>query len=115
MHANIRQHAESVEFYFMANIENSYPENVPGEFFVDSQCIDCDLCRQSAPAFFKRHFSGGASHSYVALQPSSPSEIMMCEDAMSACPVDAIGRSVGTSWRESGVAIHSKYAEPLLQ
>ena len=34
----------------MANPKKRVPENVPGDFFVDSTCIDCDACRQIAPA-----------------------------------------------------------------
>ena len=33
----------------MANFNKRVPENVPGEFFVDFTCIDCDTCRQLAP------------------------------------------------------------------
>jgi hypothetical protein len=36
----------------MANIKKRLPENVEGEFFVDSTCIDCDACRQLAPGTF---------------------------------------------------------------
>ena len=38
----------------MADIANKYSENVPGKFYVDDQCIDCDLCRETAPANFTR-------------------------------------------------------------
>ena len=38
----------------MADIANRYPENVTGKFFVDNQCIDCDLCRETAPNNFTR-------------------------------------------------------------
>ena len=34
----------------MARLANRLPDNVPGEFYVDSSCIDCDTCRQVAPA-----------------------------------------------------------------
>ena len=34
----------------MADIANKYAENVSGKFYVDDQCIDCDLCRETAPA-----------------------------------------------------------------
>src|SRR5713226_8688365 len=47
----------------MADAANRYPENVLGKFYVDDQCIDCDLCRETAPANFKRNDDGG--HSYV--------------------------------------------------
>ena len=33
----------------MANPKLRLEENVAGEFFVDSTCIDCDTCRQLAP------------------------------------------------------------------
>ena len=38
----------------MADIANRYTDNVPGKFYVDNQCIDCDLCRETAPANFTR-------------------------------------------------------------
>ena len=47
----------------MADVANKYPENVAGTFYVDDQCIDCDLCRETAPASFKRNDDGG--HTYV--------------------------------------------------
>ena len=36
----------------MANPKKRVPENTPGDFFVDSTCINCDACRQIAPAVF---------------------------------------------------------------
>lgn len=36
----------------MANPRKRVPENVPGDFYVDSTCIDCDACRQIAPSVF---------------------------------------------------------------
>ena len=52
---------------FMADAANKYPENVPGKYFVDNQCIDCDLCRETAPDNFKRNEDGG--YSFVFKQP----------------------------------------------
>ena len=49
----------------MAQLEERLPENVTGEFFVDSSCIDCDACRQIAPASFHDH--GGKSSVYRSL------------------------------------------------
>jgi ferredoxin len=74
----------------MAEYEDRWPENVPGEFFVDGQCIDCDLCRQIAPQFFKREAQGG--YTYVAMQPTGADEIDLCTEALESCPVDAIGQ-----------------------
>ena len=53
----------------MADLANKYPQNITGRYFVDDQCIDCDLCRETAPANFKRDDDGG--HSYVYKQPES--------------------------------------------
>ena len=73
----------------MADIANKYAENVPGRFFVDNQCIDCDLCRETAPNNFTRWEDGG--YSYAKKQPESPEEESACKDAMEGCPVEAIG------------------------
>src|SRR2546423_15078001 len=73
----------------MADSANKYPENVPGKFYVDDQCIDCDLCRETAPANFKRNDDGGDS--YVYKQPETPDEEGLCKEAMEGCPVEAIG------------------------
>jgi len=45
----------------MTDAANKYPENVPGKFYVDDQCIDYDLCRETATANFKRNGGGGGS------------------------------------------------------
>lgn len=73
----------------MADVANKYAENVEGKFYVDDQCIDCDLCRETAPANFKRNDDGG--HSYVYKQPETPEEEALCKEAMEGCPVEAIG------------------------
>jgi ferredoxin len=73
----------------MADAANKYPENVTGKFYVDEQCIDCDLCRETAPANFKRNDDGG--HSYVYKQAEAPDEEALCKEAMEGCPVEAIG------------------------
>jgi ferredoxin len=60
-----------------------------GEYYVDEQCIDCDLCRETAPANFKRNYDVG--HSYVYKQAETPEEEAVCKEAMEGCPVEAIG------------------------
>ena len=77
----------------MAELENKYSENVPGKFYVDDQCIDCDLCRETAPANFTRSDDGG--YSYVYKQPDTPEEEAKCIEAMEGCPVEAIGDNGG--------------------
>jgi ferredoxin len=73
----------------MAEFTNRYPDNVPGRFYVDDQCIDCDLCRETAPENFTRNEDGG--YSYVCKQPLTPAEELLCREAMEGCPVEAIG------------------------
>ena len=73
----------------MAELENKYPENVEGEYYVDDQCIDCDLCRETAPSNFTRQEDEG--YSYVYKQPETDEEKAECEEAMDGCPVEAIG------------------------
>ena len=72
----------------MASKEDKVAENVPGRFYVDDQCIDCDMCRSLAPKFFAANDNGG---SYIQKQPESEEEIELCREAMEGCPVDAIG------------------------
>jgi len=36
----------------VASLAQRLPDNVPGDFFVDDTCIDCDACRIFAPAIF---------------------------------------------------------------
>ena len=74
----------------MADSTKKWPDNKPGSFFVDDQCIDCDLCRETAPSFFTRHEEGG--YSYVFKQPTSEEEISQCMEALEGCPVEAIGK-----------------------
>ena len=73
----------------MSVFANRYPDNVPGKFYVDDQCIDCDLCRETAPENFTRNEDGG--YSYVYKQPTSADEDALCKEAMEGCPVEAIG------------------------
>ena len=73
----------------MADKNSKHPGQVAGPFYVDTQCIDCDLCRQTAPVNFTRNESGGFS--YVYKQPSTPEEEAKCKQAMEECPVEAIG------------------------
>ena len=74
---------------FMADVANKYPENTAGKYYVDNQCIDCDLCRETAPDNFKRNDDGG--YSFVFKQPESPDEEARCKEAKEGCPVEAIG------------------------
>lgn len=74
----------------MADKANKLPENVPGPFYVDDQCIDCDACRETAPDNFRRNDEKG--YSYVYKQPATEAEKAACEEALQGCPVEAIGQ-----------------------
>ncbi len=75
----------------MADKSDKWAENVSGKFFVDEQCIDCDLCRETAPDFFTRNDDGG--YSYVFNQPETGDQIAECMEALEGCPVEAIGEN----------------------
>ncbi len=74
----------------MADSTKKVRENVAGAYYVDVTCIDCDLCRETAPNCFTRHDSG--RYSYVYRQPVEAAEQARCEAALAECPVEAIGR-----------------------
>jgi glyoxylase-like metal-dependent hydrolase (beta-lactamase superfamily II)/ferredoxin len=71
----------------MANIHKRVPEDVPGDFFVDSTCIDCDTCRQLAPAVFE----AAADHAFVHRQPATADERRAALRALVCCPTGSIG------------------------
>src|SRR4051794_9788224 len=71
----------------MANPRKRVPGNVPGDFFVDATCIDCDACRQIAPAVFDE----AAETSFVKAQPGSSTDRRQALRAMLACPTGSIG------------------------
>jgi ferredoxin len=73
----------------MADKANKLPDNAPGPWYVDNQCIDCDACRQVAPNNFSRNEEAG--YSYVSKQPENEEELKQCQEAMESCPVEAIG------------------------
>ena len=64
-------------------------ENVPGAYYVDATCIDCDVCRDTAPQNFCR--SDANNYSFVYKQPLTEEEVAACEEALLCCPVEAIG------------------------
>ena len=60
----------------MADRADIQPENVEGKYYVDEQCIDCDLCREEAPNNFTRQETEG--YSYVYKQPENEEEESDC-------------------------------------
>lgn len=73
----------------MADREDRNHKNTAGRFYVDGQCIDCDLCRETAPEHFARADDMGFS--YVFKQPENDEESALCHQALASCPVEAIG------------------------
>lgn len=73
----------------LADYKNRFEQNVPGQVYVDDQCIACDACVVEAPKFFEMNDQEG--HAYVKLQPQSESDWKDAQAAVDACPVDAIG------------------------
>jgi glyoxylase-like metal-dependent hydrolase (beta-lactamase superfamily II)/ferredoxin len=79
----------------MAQFSKRLTENVDGDFYVDASCIDCDACRQIAPASFRDH--GGQSSVYK--QPQNPGEQHRAFMALVACPTASIGTASHRSAR----------------
>ncbi len=75
----------------MARIADRLNENAPGDYFVDSSCIDCDTCRQVAPEIYLRLDSAGQS--VVHRQPETAGERRLAAMALVACPTASIGTS----------------------
>ena len=73
----------------MARAADAIAENAAGDFFVDRSCIDCDLCRQLAPAVFAR--SDRQAQSYVAAQPANDEVQHRALMALVTCPTSSIG------------------------
>jgi glyoxylase-like metal-dependent hydrolase (beta-lactamase superfamily II)/ferredoxin len=71
----------------MASLQQRLPENVPGDFFVDSTCIDCDTCSQLAPTIFRDHGDQCSVHR----QPETAGEVRCAMMALVACPTGSIG------------------------
>jgi len=71
----------------MASLQQRLPENVPGDFFVDSTCIDCDTCSQLAPSIFRDHGDQCSVHR----QPETIAETKRAMMALVACPTGSIG------------------------
>jgi glyoxylase-like metal-dependent hydrolase (beta-lactamase superfamily II)/ferredoxin len=79
----------------MADRAQRVPENVDGAFFVDTTCIDCDTCRQLAPATFGET----GEFSLVRMQPRDEGEERAAYRALVACPTGSIGAPDKTAAR----------------
>ena len=83
------------------------PENVPGDFFVDSSCIDCDLCRQIAP----RSFAAAGDQAAVHAQPVDAESEFAALKALVTCPSASIGTLHRHSIKEAVEAFPERIEE----
>jgi glyoxylase-like metal-dependent hydrolase (beta-lactamase superfamily II)/ferredoxin len=90
----------------MADVTKRLSTNVEGDFFVDATCINCDTCRQLAPATFRE----AGDFSSVARQPADDRERHRAYQALLACPVG----SIGTAASEPSRMQEAKASFPLL-
>ncbi|TGN01365.1 MBL fold metallo-hydrolase [Leptospira yasudae] len=81
----------------MATLQKKRLENSPGNFYVDSTCIDCETCRILAPSTFSE--KNGAS--YVRQQPETDLEKNAALRALIACPTTSIGTEDRTDLKEA--------------
>src|SRR5512144_1055669 len=91
----------------MASLARRLPINVPGDFYVDETCIDCDTCRRIEPSVFAE----GSSFSYVGRQPESDAERLRSLMALVACPTGSIGTASRTDARPAIAAFPEPVAE----
>jgi len=71
----------------MADRNKRLDSNVPGNFYVDATCINCDTCRQLAPNSFEEI----GEFSAVSRQPERDEHVHQAYQALLACPVGSIG------------------------
>jgi glyoxylase-like metal-dependent hydrolase (beta-lactamase superfamily II)/ferredoxin len=71
----------------MASRTRAFADNAAGDWFVDQACIDCDTCRQLAPATF----ADAGGHARVACQPVDAAATADAARAALSCPTGAIG------------------------
>jgi glyoxylase-like metal-dependent hydrolase (beta-lactamase superfamily II)/ferredoxin len=91
----------------MAKLARRLAENVAGDFFVDDTCIDCDACRQIAPATFRDH----GEQSSVYRQPETEEETRLALMSLVACPTASIGTTLKHDMRTAIDAFPSKVAD----
>lgn len=71
----------------MAQLAQRRSENIVGDIYVDSTCIDCDTCRWMAPEVFTEV----GEQSAVYRQPANPEERLRALQALLSCPTASIG------------------------
>ncbi len=72
----------------MPRVDQSHPDNVAGQWFVDTRCIRCDAARNWAPDLIGMDASG---RSVVIRQPADSEQEAAMWRAAFACPTRSIG------------------------
>ncbi|SHK40527.1 4Fe-4S single cluster domain of Ferredoxin I [Rubritalea squalenifaciens DSM 18772] len=70
------------------SFEQRLPYNARGKYYVCEDCLDCDLCRETAPTIFGRQDDEGAS--FVKKQPETEEELSLVRESLEGCPCEAI-------------------------
>jgi ferredoxin len=73
----------------MADKKSKTNGNADGKYYVDVGCIACGVCVGEAPLNFS--LDDSVSYAFVKKQPENDNEKNASEDALNACPVEAIG------------------------
>jgi ferredoxin len=73
----------------MADRNARLSQNVPGPFYVDSECIGCTQCVAVAEGLFG--FDEDNDVAFVKKQPEGDEEEKLARQAIEECPVQAIG------------------------
>jgi glyoxylase-like metal-dependent hydrolase (beta-lactamase superfamily II) len=63
-----------------------HPDNAPGDWYIDRECMDCSAARSVAPDLIVSR--GGQS--VFARQPTTPEEVMMAWRARLLCPTASV-------------------------
>jgi ferredoxin len=71
----------------MSHLNQKRSQNIDGDLYVDSSCIDCDTCRWMAPGVFTEV----EKQSAVYHQPENREERLAALQALLACPTGSIG------------------------
>jgi glyoxylase-like metal-dependent hydrolase (beta-lactamase superfamily II)/ferredoxin len=85
----------------VASLAQRLPDNVPGDFYVDDTCIDCDACRVFAPTVF----SDKGDQSTVYHQPETDDELLAAQKALISCPTASIGSVARQNMRPALAAL----------
>jgi len=78
----------------MANRIKALTENVTGNLYVDSTCINCGVSRHYAPDIF----GDSGTHAFVKKQPETEQQMLAAYQALLACPMASIGTKEKTDF-----------------